>query len=180
MVGTIFVSKLTQFVINKIISYRQALFFKPIAKNTWEIPENTEKVLNAIPAHYCPLHGVMRLQLNPIFAVIVAWYPHLFASLSLVDKLIAVLTIKQKLFQPSHNCVFPAIAERSELFWRAIRALTYNLLINPSTTLSPMHFTKIWVVTPSLSFFNHQWIVARLRGSSGYMGWSSESAVDAE
>ncbi len=66
--------------------------------NTRGIPENTEKGLQAIPADSWPLHGVRVLQVSQIFPVVVAYDPHLFVCLNLIDKSAAVLTIKQKFY----------------------------------------------------------------------------------
>ncbi len=55
-------------------------------KNTTGIPKNAEKGLQAIPADSWPLHDVMGLPVNQLFLVVVAQDPHLFVSLTLIDK----------------------------------------------------------------------------------------------
>ncbi len=91
----------------------------------------------------------MGLQVKSLFPIVVG-------SLHLIDKWATVLMVKQKLvfilqpfaitvgeqvvvypslphflitklLQPLHNCVFTTVKELSEIFWRPITALTYDL-----------------------------------------------------
>ncbi len=55
-------------------------------KNTGGILEKAEKGLQAIRADSWPRHGVMGVQVNRLFRVVVAQNLHLFANLNLIDK----------------------------------------------------------------------------------------------
>ncbi len=97
----------------------------------------------------------MGLQVSPLFPVDVAKKFHVFVSVNFIDKWTELLTIKQKFYnlqpfaimvggqvaiypsrphalitkfiQPFHNCTISTVKELSVIFWRAIRALAYDL-----------------------------------------------------
>ncbi len=67
-----------------------------IVINTKEVPEKSDEHLQAIPADYRRLHGVMELHVNQSFLVLVAYNPHLFVIL--IDKSAVLLTDRQNLY----------------------------------------------------------------------------------
>ncbi len=87
------------------------------------------------------------LQLNLLFPVVVAFYPHLFVNWNVVDNWTAALTIRQKFnnLQPFvimvrwQDVLYPiwpqpnrfnrpkTVTQPSKTFWRAVGALIYEL-----------------------------------------------------
>ncbi len=67
-------------------------------KNTRGIPKSAEKGLQAIPAHSRPRHGAIGFQVNLLFPVVVALNSYLFVRLILIDKLTAILTVREKFY----------------------------------------------------------------------------------